>query len=72
MSLRDEVSVVPYRKRDYVHHMLREQGENPEEFEELLADETIQPESIWKMLNRREIDVATGTIHKWAAKARGR
>lgn len=70
MSLRDEVSAVPYRKREYIHYMLRQQGESPDEFEELLADPVVQPESIWRMLDKRKISVSAGTIHKWARAAR--
>lgn len=70
MSLRDEVAQVPYKKRVYVQQMLDAQGESVEEFEELLADPTIQPQSIHNMLRRRGIAISHGTIHKWCREAR--
>lgn len=70
MSLRDEVAAVPYKKREYVGRMLEAQGESPEEFEELIADPTIQPQSIHNMLKRRGIAISHGTVHKWCRDAR--
>lgn len=70
MTLREEVNPIPYKKRQYVHHMLTEQGEDPAEFEELVADRTVQPQSIYDMLRRRNISVSHGTVHKWCRDAR--
>lgn len=70
MSLRDEVQVVPYRKREFVGRLLEAQGESVEEFEELIADPTIMPQSIHDMLRRRGIAISHGTIHKWCRDAR--
>ena len=70
MSLRDEVESVPYKKREYVHRELEKQGESPEEFEELIADPTVQPASIHRMLQRRDIEIGDSAIWTWCKKAR--
>lgn len=70
LSLRDEVTTIPYQKREYVHRELEKQGESVEEFEALLADREIQPSSILAALRRRKIDVARGTVYTWATRAR--
>lgn len=64
-------NATPYRKkRDWVKALLVEQGDDPDELDELLADVTVPPTEIYRALQRRGISISEGTVHKWATKDR--
>ena len=70
MTLSEEVGaydVAPFRKRAWVERQL---GDEVEEFRALLANPDMPPTALWRVLRRRGITVAEGTVHKWAAQAR--
>lgn len=67
VGMADEVSHVPYRKREWVREQLGAEGP---EFEALLADPTVPPVDLARVLERRGIFIPDRTVHSWAAQAR--
>lgn len=67
MGMADEVSRVPYRKRAWVVEQLGDEGP---EFEALLADPTVSPADLARVLERRGIHIPDRTIYSWAMQAR--
>ena len=67
MGMSDEVSRIPYRKREWVAKQL---GDEAAEFELLLADREVPPIDLYNALRRRNIDIPERTVYAWATTAR--
>lgn len=60
-------SAVPYRKYDWV---LTRLGDEAAEFEELLADTSVNAADLHRALHKRGIDIPYRTLWVWAKRAR--